>query len=119
MGHPFSLFPRRKGPGPPRGIQLRRTAGWTLQTASHNANGREAVKVDRATPWGNPYAVTPDRSAADCVNAFEITLLTWTPEKLEEYLAPLRGKNLACWCAIGKPCHRDVLLRLANREGRP
>jgi hypothetical protein len=30
-------------------------------------------------------------------------------------LAELRGKNLACWCAPGAPCHADVLLDLANR----
>lgn len=28
--------------------------------------------------------------------------------------AELRGKNLACWCALGAPCHADVLLELAN-----
>nr|WP_295465295.1 DUF4326 domain-containing protein [Mesorhizobium sp.] len=27
----------------------------------------------------------------------------------------LRGKNLACWCRPGSPCHADVLLDLANR----
>ncbi len=27
----------------------------------------------------------------------------------------LRGKNLACWCAPGAPCHADVLLEIANR----
>lgn len=27
----------------------------------------------------------------------------------------LRGKNLACRCGIGDPCHADVLLELANR----
>lgn len=27
----------------------------------------------------------------------------------------LRGKNLACWCALDKPCHADVLLELANK----
>lgn len=26
----------------------------------------------------------------------------------------LRHKNLACLCRIGQPCHRDVLLRIAN-----
>lgn len=26
----------------------------------------------------------------------------------------LRGKNLACWCKIGEPCHADILLKLAN-----
>jgi hypothetical protein len=28
----------------------------------------------------------------------------------------LRGKNLACFCAIDKPCHADVLLELANPD---
>lgn len=26
----------------------------------------------------------------------------------------LRGKNVACWCKLGSPCHADVLLELAN-----
>lgn len=29
--------------------------------------------------------------------------------------AELRGKNLACWCKPGEPCHADVLLEIANR----
>jgi hypothetical protein len=32
-------------------------------------------------------------------------------------LTPLRGKHLACWCRLDKPCHADALLRLANAEG--
>jgi hypothetical protein len=31
-------------------------------------------------------------------------------------LPELRGKDLARWC-VPKPCHRDVLLRLANAAG--
>jgi len=26
----------------------------------------------------------------------------------------LRGKDLACWCALDYPCHADVLLEIAN-----
>jgi hypothetical protein len=26
----------------------------------------------------------------------------------------LAGKNLACWCPVGSPCHADVLLEIAN-----
>ncbi|KPQ06160.1 MAG: protein of unknown function containing DUF4326 domain [Rhodobacteraceae bacterium HLUCCA12] len=26
----------------------------------------------------------------------------------------LCGRNLACWCPPGSPCHADVLLELAN-----
>lgn len=33
---------------------------------------------------------------------------------LDEVQAELRGKNLACWCALDAPCHADVLLELAN-----
>jgi hypothetical protein len=29
-------------------------------------------------------------------------------------ITELRGKNLACWCKPGEPCHADVLLELAN-----
>lgn len=28
----------------------------------------------------------------------------------------LRGKNLACWCKPGTPCHADVLLEIANAD---
>lgn len=31
-------------------------------------------------------------------------------------LTELRGKNLACWCALDAPCHADVLLELANQS---
>jgi hypothetical protein len=35
--------------------------------------------------------------------------------RLNGNLDRLRGKNLACWCALdGKPCHADVLLDIAN-----
>ncbi len=31
--------------------------------------------------------------------------------------AELRGKDLACWCALDQPCHADVLLEWANAPG--
>ena len=36
----------------------------------------------------------------------------------EILVAKLRGKNLACWCGEGEPCHADVLLEIANSEKR-
>jgi hypothetical protein len=29
-------------------------------------------------------------------------------------LAPLRGRDLVCWCPLDQPCHADVLLEVAN-----
>jgi hypothetical protein len=85
----------------PERIQLKRTKGWKLPP--------NTVKVDRTTRWGNPYKIgtclIPDAQAA--VEAFEANL------PLGDFFQ-LRGKNLACWCKPGTPCHADVLLRVAN-----
>lgn len=35
--------------------------------------------------------------------------------KMVAALPALRGKNLACWCPLDRPCHADVLLEIANR----
>lgn len=107
---------------PPKGIKLLRTLGFSLQVTSRNANGREAVKVDRTTGWGNPFVTGKDGTAAECVAKFKAILEQWErdhPEKLEDYIAPLRGKNLACWCDHQAHCHRNVLLEFAAKPPKP
>lgn len=37
------------------------------------------------------------------------------PEALTAFVAPLKGKNLACFCPEHLPCHAAVLLEIANR----
>lgn len=34
----------------------------------------------------------------------------------DEFWRPLVGRDLACWCPIGQPCHADALLEILNRE---
>lgn len=65
------------------------------------------VKVDRTTRWGNPWT-RENSGAVDPVLRFACE----TAPLLD--LAPLRGKNLACWCQPGASCHADVLIELAN-----
>jgi len=36
------------------------------------------------------------------------------PFTVEDIRRELGGKNLACWCKLGTPCHADVLLEMAN-----
>lgn len=111
-----------------RRIRLRRTKGWRLPDG--------AVIVDRRTRWGNPFvclreacprADGPDGLRRCCIELYRQRLATGALD-----LAPLRGKDLACWCALcaahsdGKPlgvacdrcapCHADVLLEAANDE---
>jgi hypothetical protein len=77
------------------------------------------VKVDRTTQWGNhDFVVGEDYDDAEtCVEMFHHDLdkfAVFHPDQFEAWIAPLRGKNLACWCKPGEPCHADVLLELAN-----
>jgi hypothetical protein len=65
------------------------------------------VKVDRTTKWGNPHRCTPWMDVA----RFRKDVAPNLP------ITELRGKNLACWCKPGEPCHADVLLELANPKG--
>ena len=96
-------------------VQRRRTKGWKMPP--------NTVSVCRPGRWGNPFRVTEERTPAQAVNAFEAWLTTThitagIPEKKAAILGglnELRGKNLACFCALNKPCHADVLLRMANQ----
>lgn len=110
----------------PTRIQLCRTKGWRMPP--------NTVKVDRSTRWGNPFKVGDEyligftanhrrqagiiRSSAMAVELFRAAILKRKFGLLDfdlHELARLRGKNLACWCKPGAPCHADVLLELANR----
>ncbi len=91
----------------------------------------DTIYVGRPTKWGNLWQVghvrCGCRSAGECthgtfvadtpedaVAAYRLWLGQHLPDRLEAKLAPLCGKNLACWCPVGQPCHADVLLELAN-----
>lgn len=70
------------------------------------------VKVTRPGKWGNPFVVGKHGSAEDCVRRFR------------NYIrgvdcSALRGKTLACFCALSQPCHADVLLEIANASALP
>lgn len=101
-------------------ITLSRAKGWRMP--------ENTVKVDRTTRWGNPFKVgdrvqvSPDDPVAVCfsaqqaVDAYRGFLDHTISRKFRaDAVAELRGKNLACWCNQGAPCHADLLLELANK----
>ncbi len=108
----------------PKRIQLKRTKGWKMP--------ENTVKVTRPGPWGNPFVVNPRfragsgsgfytnvQTVEDAVACFREMFTCDSPEGtrghwLRTNIHTLRGKNLACFCKIGEPCHGDVLLDLAN-----
>jgi hypothetical protein len=116
-------------------VQLSRQKGWRMPS--------NTVKVDRATKWGNPWRVVQMGKFLDTGGIawagrhdHEVNYPMLRTERdasqraVTEFrcfveggrwhdLAPLRGKNLACWCKAGSPCHADVLLELANAPAQP
>ena len=72
-----------------------------------------AIVVDRSSPWGNPFIVGPDGDRDQVCAMFE-RYAEWRLTGQPNWLDPLQGKNLWCWCKP-KRCHGDTLLRLANR----
>lgn len=111
-------------------IQRKRTKGWKIP--------ENTVYVGRPSRWGNPF--TPDMTWNDvnpnivemvpeighhpvlervigidaCLRLYHTYIQIGITEGFVN-LDELRGKNLACWCKEGAPCHADVLLELANR----
>lgn len=108
----------------PMRLQLSRKRGFDLQGVSRLVNGLPAVHVGRPSIFGNPFKVGEDGDAATCVARFERALkaakiksLGTRPDtaRILREIHRLKGKNLACWCAPGNPCHAEVLLEWANR----
>ena len=108
-------------PDAPKRIQLRRTPGWRMPEG--------AVHVARPGFWGNPF---PHADRGIAARTFRVWLrgscrshemlgikpvrsnLPDLRREMLERLPALRGRDLACWCPLGQPCHADVLLELAN-----
>jgi hypothetical protein len=70
------------------------------------------IKVDRGSDWGNPFVMHGEQDR-DRVCELFAQYAQWRLSVDPEWLKPLRGKHLACWCAP-KRCHAETLRRLAN-----
>jgi hypothetical protein len=90
-------------------IQRKRSKGWKMPS--------NAVYVGRPTKWGNPYFMEPrgQFTREQAIEAYENYIkrvLVAYPDFLDE----LKGKDLACWCPLDKPCHADVILKILKEE---
>lgn len=106
----------------PERIQRRRSLGYRMP--------KGAVYVGRSTRWGNPFVVGALLSdclrdapraqiIVDAKQATDLYDLHTGPMgnyelDVDEVRCLLGGKDLACWCPIGQPCHGDILLAVAN-----
>jgi Domain of unknown function (DUF4326) len=65
------------------------------------------VRIDRRSPWGNPFRIGPDGNRQEVIAKYEEYFNQ--QGSLDERFEELSGKVLACWC-YPEPCHGDVLL---------
>ena len=99
----------------PHRVQRKRTRGWKMP--------ENTIYVGRPSKWGNPFVFADQfregkgetivETRDEAIEKFENVIRFWKqhyPEQYEQYIAPLRGKNLACWCPSDKKGHADVLL---------
>jgi hypothetical protein len=107
-------------------IQRRRVKGWRMPL--------NTVSVTRPGKYGNPYhpgcglgygRINDDGKPVSWDIGdprVQVMFFKWhmddmmkhRPADYEAYIAPLHGKNLACFCKPDQPCHADILLELAN-----
>ena len=112
----------------PIGIQRKRTKGWRMPTG--------AVSVTRPGRYGNPFRVGIFGTAAECVDAFDLCISEFPvpQDRIERwrtaggnvtdliglasgvYLKDIRGRDLACFCGLDQPCHRNPLMQRANSD---
>lgn len=96
-------------------IQRKRTRGWRMPA--------NTVYVGRPTIFGNPFTygdvVADYRAWLGPYGENLFPSLETKRHLLLKGLSRLRGKNLACWCPLNRPCHADVLLELANAPPTP
>jgi len=76
------------------------------------------VRTIAGVTWRNrPLArsgrgIVVDRQHA--VDLFEFWIYLAVPFTEAQLVADLGGKNLACYCPVGQPCHADLLLSMAG-----
>lgn len=70
------------------------------------------VRIDRGSPWGNPFLLPEDGDRPTVIASYADHYLPHKPSLLSK-IHELRGKALGCWCAP-ESCHGDVLANLAQ-----
>lgn len=74
----------------------------------------DAVYIGRGSKYGNPFVMgtrhVPNRdTACDLYEQY----IEANPERKQDFIEELRGKDLVCFCAPQR-CHGDYLIAIAN-----
>lgn len=93
-------------------VQRKRVKGWKMPA--------NTIYVGRPSKWGNPYSTSYYREYLPTTEKILDAYEKWVKQEIHccdsHFLDPLKGKDLACWCPLDKPCHADILLRLLKED---
>lgn len=94
-------------------IQRKREKGWRMPP--------NTVSITRPGEWGNGYKVGELDEGGNVITRESALFLyeNWLQSALTidpNWLDPLRGKDLACFCKEGEACHGDILIAYANAD---
>ena len=101
-------FPSPPSRDTPIGVQRKRTKGSKLPP--------NTVCVDRSTPWGNEFGWQLRGKLWAFTQHRRWIFFKAQAGFRERIKRELRGKNLACYCRLDEPCHRNTLLEIANTQ---
>lgn len=111
----------------PTRVQRKRTKGWKMpantiyvgRPSKYGNYCKTGSQLELADENHNPIILiinNLDESLYAFRRYWEISIAYSKEFKKEHPLVALRGKNLACWCPLDKPCHADILIELANKN---
>lgn len=124
--------------GPAR-IQRKRTRGWRMPAGAvyvgrpspwgntakagdcgecrwgpHDGDHSPMTPADAVAEYGILWEALAQSEASIARMTSEEIRLTGVSGLTVDLFEDIRGRDLACWCPLGQPCHADVLLELAN-----
>lgn len=84
---------------------------------------KDVVRVDRKSKWGNPFKIGDAHPTGGYPMTRAVVVheyAKYLDQRLSEdpnWIEPLRGKRLCCWCAPDL-CHAEVILERLDATER-
>jgi len=73
-----------------------------------------AVYVGRPSKWGNPFKVE-EYGREKCLEKYR----EWLRIQIlldHNFIEPLRGRDLVCFCPLNQPCHADIIMEFLGEK---
>ena len=89
-----------------------------VQLRYYKKNPPNTKNVSRASRWGNPYKLLAHGGGFTLESSLKAYryYIAIKLDKDPDFLKPLIGFDLGCFCDLDSPCHADILLEFLGEE---